>query len=476
MNLSPEEFRAFLRGDFSTFVERCFRRLNPQLPYQDNWHLTVIADRLNSVLKGSTKRLIINLPPRHLKSISVTVAFIAFYLGWYPSRHVIAASYGQDLADKLARDCRMIITSPFYQACFPARLAERKAVADFMTVQGGSRMATSVVGVLTGRGADLIVIDDPLKPDEALSETKRKAVNDWYDNSLISRLNDKEKGAIIITMQRLHQDDLVGHVLEQEGWEVLSLAAIAEDDEAYETSTIFGRRRFSRRAQEVLHPARESAVTLKKIREAIGEYNFQSQYQQTPIPKGGAMVKQAWLRFYEPAQLPKFSLIVHSWDTANKTSELNDYSVCTTWGYANGKFFLLDVVRKRLNYPDLKRGVLNQQQKFDRGTIIIEDKASGTQLIQDLQADGLLNVRGIAHIPGTDKLMRLHSVTPVFENGAVLLPKAAVWLNDYVAELTGFPGTKFDDQVDSTTQALQYLQGPAKVLATWIRLGEALRR
>jgi predicted phage terminase large subunit-like protein len=477
MNLSPAEYRALLRNDISLFIERCFRRLNPQQSYLSNWHIYVIADRLNSVLEGRIKRLIINLPPRHLKSISVTVAFIAFYLGRHPSRSVIAASYGQDLADKLARDCRTILTSPFYQACFPTRLLpERKAVADFMTIQGGSRMATSVGGVLTGRGADLIVIDDPIKPDEALSETTRKAVKEWYDHTLVSRLNDKEKGAIIITMQRLHQDDLVGHVLEQEGWEVLSLPAIAEDDEAYETNSIFGRRYFSRRAKEVLHPARESAVTLKTIRETIGEYNFLSQYQQTPIPKGGAMVKRAWLRFYEPAQTPKCSWIVHSWDTANKTSELNDFSVCTTWGYSNGKFVLLDVVRKRLIYPDLKREVLNQQRKFDQGNIIIEDKASGTQLIQDLQGAGVLNVHGIENIPGTDKTMRLYSVTPLFENGAVLLPKTAPWLNDYVAELTGFPGTKFDDQVDSTTQALQYLQGPANSLLTWLRCGSSYGR
>ena len=217
-------------------------------------------------------------------------------------------------------------------------------------------------------------------------------------------------------------------------------------------------------------------ATLTVIRQAMGEYHFLSQYQQTPIPKGGAMVKQAWLRFYDPTQPPKFSWIVHSWDTANKTSELNDFSVCTTWGYADGKFVLLDVVRKRLNYPDLKREVLNQQRKFGTGTIIIEDKASGTQLIQDLRGDGIINVHGIEHIPGMDKIMRLHSTTSLFENGGVLLPKNAPWLNDYVGELTGFPGTKFDDQVDSTTQALEYLQGPARSLQTWIRFGEAMRR
>lgn len=470
MNLKPEDYRLFLRHHLPTFIERSFRRLNPQLGFQPNWHIEVMAAKLTSVLKGETRRLIINLPPRHLKSISVTTAFIAWYLGHYSSRHVIAASYGQDLADKLARDCRSIMTSPFYHATFPTRLAERKAVADFMTLQEGSRMATSVGGVLTGRGADLIVIDDPLKPDEALSETKRKSVNEWYDNSLLSRLNDKESGAIIITMQRLHQDDLVGHVLEQEGWEVASFAAIAEEDEVHDIETILGPRRFVRGTGEALHPARESITTLGIIRQTVGEYNFASQYQQTPIPKGGAMVKTHWLQFYGPNDLPKrFSTIVQSWDTANKTSELNDYSACTTWGYFEGKCYLLHVFRKRLIYPDLKRAVMDLKRQFSPSSIIIEDKASGTQLIQDLKADGISNVKGVEPLSGMDKVMRLNAKTPMFENGFVFLPKQATWLDEYVRELTGFPGAKFDDQVDSTTQALEFLEGPGRNLEIWMR-------
>jgi len=471
MSLIAEEYRVFLRHDLATFIERSFRRLNPQLGFQSNWHIDVMAAKLTSVMKGEAKRVIINLPPRHLKSISVTTAFIAWYLGHYPSRHVIAASYGHDLAEKLARDCRNVMISPYYLATFATRIAaERKAIADFMTVQEGSRMATSVGGVLTGRGADLIVIDDPLKPDEALSETKRTSVNEWYDNSLLSRLNDKENGSIVITMQRLHQDDLVGHVLEQDGWEVVSFPAIAEEDEVHDIDTLLGRRRILRMKGEALHPARESIATLKIIRQSIGDYNFASQYQQTPLPKGGAMVKLSWLQFLEPHEMPpRFSTIIQSWDTANKTSELNDYSVCTTWGYSNGKFYLLDVFRKRLNYPDLKRAFMELKLKHRPTSIIIEDKASGTQLIQDLKADSILNIKGIEHIPGTDKITRFHSKTALFENGAVFLPKQASWMEEYVRELTGFPGTKFDDQVDSTTQALEHLQGPGRIVDIWIR-------
>ena len=187
----------------------------------------MIAAKLEACRRGKIKRLIVNLPPRQLKSHCASVAFPAWYLAHHPAAHIICASYGQDLADKFARDCRRVMASPWYRRLFPVRLADRQAVHDFATADQGTRMATSVGGVLTGRGADLIIIDDPLKPDEALSESRRKAVNEWYDHTLLTRLNDKERGSIVIIMQRLHQDDLVGHVIEQEDWEILSFAAIA---------------------------------------------------------------------------------------------------------------------------------------------------------------------------------------------------------------------------------------------------------
>ena len=193
----------------------------------------MIATKLEAVRKGLIKRLIINLPPRGLKSHCASIVFPAWYLGHDPTGQIICASYGQDLADKFARDCRTIMMAEWYRRIFRTRLANRQAVADFTTTEQGVRMSTSVGGVLTGRGADLIIIDDPLKPDEALSQTQRKAVNDWYDNTLLSRLNDKTNGRIIIIMQRLHQDDLVGHVLGKEDWDVLSFPAIAERDETH---------------------------------------------------------------------------------------------------------------------------------------------------------------------------------------------------------------------------------------------------
>jgi predicted phage terminase large subunit-like protein len=467
--LSVEEYQFILRQDFTSFIERSFYELNPQTRLYLGPHIEVIATKLEACRQGKIRRLIINLPPRHLKSHAASIAFVAWYLGHDPAGRVICASYGQELADKLARDCRTVMLSAWYQSSFPTRL-DRGAVHDFATTELGYRMSTSVGGVLTGRGANLIVIDDPLKPDEALSESRRKAVNDWYDNSLLSRLDDKTKGCIIIIMQRLHQEDLVGHVQEQEPWDVLSFPAIAEQDECFSIESPLGKRWHRRQTGQALHPERETITTLARIRGQMNEYNFSSQYQQSPIPLGGAMVKTGWLRFYEPSETPdQFDIKLQSWDTANKAAELSDYSVCTTWGRSNGKVYLLQVFRQRLNYPELKRKAKELAALHHPNTILIEDKASGTQLIQDLQAEHIFGITPYLPPSGTDKILRLHSQTAWFESGFVFLPAAASWLTDYVTEITGFPGTKFDDQVDSTTQALSHLAVP-NAAEVWRRL------
>jgi predicted phage terminase large subunit-like protein len=353
--------------------------------------------------------------------------------------------------------------SDFYKSVFRTRLAGRKVIDDFMTTELGTRMATSVGGVLTGRGADILIIDDALKPDEALSETRRNAVNDWYDNTLLSRLNDKTNGAIVIIMQRLHQDDLIGHVLEQESWDVLSFPAIATEDETHVIKDALGSRIVNRRVGEALHAEREPLQTLNQLRQAMGEYTFISQYQQNPMPKDGFLVKRSWFKHYEPGEQPRSSWIVQSWDTASKTGELNDYSVCTTWMVHNRDFYLIHVFRKRLNYPDLKRAIIELAGQYDARAVVIEDKASGTAVIQDLQAAGLFSVKAYEPPAGTDKVMRIHLQTSVIENGQVYLPTSAPWLGEFLAEVTTFPGSKHDDQVDSLAQALAYMAAPSIV-------------
>jgi hypothetical protein len=328
-NLTPEDYRSLLRVDFYAFIELCFHQLNPETPFLRNWHIEMMAAKLDACRRGEIRRLIINVPPRSLKSLCASVALPAWILGHNPAGQVLCVSYAQDLADKLARDCRSVMTNPWYQQLFRTQLsAQKQSVAEFVTTAGGYRMATSVGGVLTGRGADFIIIDDPIKPSEALSDALRRTANDWYDHTLYSRLNDKRTGCLILIMQRLHEDDLVSHVLEREGWEVLSFPAIAEQDEEHVIETLYGRKRFARRAGEALHPEREPLSVLDNIRRTIGEYNFASQYQQAPAPLEGGLVKTAWFKTYAETELPeRFDQVVQSWDTANKLSELADYSV-----------------------------------------------------------------------------------------------------------------------------------------------------
>jgi predicted phage terminase large subunit-like protein len=321
-------------------------------------------------------------------------------------------------------------------------------------------LATSTGGVLTGRGADIIIIDDPLKPEEALSQVQRKAGNEWFDHTLYSRLNDKQHGVIIIIMQRLHEDDLVGHVLAQEPWDVLSFSAIAETDEVHRIETIWGPRRFRRRQGEALHPEREPLATLDRIRRTLGEYNFAGQYQQSPAPLGGGLVKAAWFKRYRESELPdRFDRIVQSWDTANKPTELSDFSVCTTWGVNGKNVFLIGLFRRRLDYPALKRAVREQQSLYDANVVLIEDKASGTQLIQELISDGCHRVT--RYEPTCEKIMRLHAQTALIENGFVHIPETAPWLAEYLHEMTVFPNGKHDDQVDSTAQFLDWFKRPS---------------
>jgi predicted phage terminase large subunit-like protein len=477
--LSESEYIAALRADFHTFVVRCFAELNAGAAFQPTPHVVAMAAKLQTVRDGAVKRLIVAIPPRHLKSLSASVALPAWLLGHDANAAIVNVTYGQELSDKFARDCRAIMTTSWYRELFPTRLAsDRASLAELITTAGGFRLATSVGGVLTGRGADVIIIDDPLKPNDAMSESRRAAVNQWFDATLYSRLNDKQRGVIIIVMQRLHEDDLVGHVLQREDWEVLSFAAIAEADEKLAFATPFGPREFDREAGEALHPERESLETLRRIRAAIGEANFAGQYQQTPTPAGGGMVKEAWFPRYRAEDLPQnFDRIVQSWDTANKPTELADYSVCTTWGLKGPNFWLLNVLRKKLAYPELKRAVREQSELFAPAVILIEDKASGTQLIQDLIADGLTSVTRWA--PDGDKIMRLYAQTATIENGFVHLPEAAHWLSDYLREFMLFPNARYDDQVDSTAQALAWAKlRPAghAMIEAWRRMAEEAGR
>jgi predicted phage terminase large subunit-like protein len=475
-------YDTLLRLDFVSFAQRSFRELSPRGAFLMSWHIETVGAKLTALRRGKLRRVIINMPPRHLKSHLASVAFPAWCLGHEPGMQILCVSYAQDLADKLSRDCRRIMASQWYRRIFPTRLSpERQAASEFETTAQGCRLATSIGGVLTGRGADLIIIDDPLKPEEALSQTQRRAANEWFDHTLYSRLNDKERGAIILIMHRLHEDDLVGHVLAQEDWEVVRFPALAEEDETQLVDTVWGPKRVTRQRGEALHPAREGVQMLERIRQMIGEYNFAGQYKQAPTPLGGGLVKSGWFRHCAASELPcQFDRIVQSWDTANKATELSDFSVCTTWGIAGKNLYLLDLVRRRMEYPELKRELHAQYERYRPSVVLIEDKASGTQLIQELVAEGLHAVT--RYQPQADKVMRMHAQTAMIENGFVHVPDAAPWLAQYLHELTSFPNGRHDDQVDSTAQMLDWFKrgvGPssnAGIFELYRQRAEEVRR
>lgn len=455
---SPNKMLAeILQRDLHSFVHRSFLELNGDKTFRPNWHLDVLCEKLQQVAEGKCRRLIINIPPRHLKSHTASIAFPAWLLGRDPTKQILCVSYAQDLSDKMARECRKLMQSTFYRGVFPTRISdERQAVADFETTEGGNRFSTSVGGVMTGRGADIIIVDDPIKADDAASDVRRESVNEWYDNSLRSRLNNQETGAIIIVMQRLHANDLVGHVLESEGWDAVKFPAIAKEDVEYRVNTPFGFRIIQRRESEILQPDLVSEVTLNQLQHTMTSYNFAAQYQQDPQPPEGLIIQRDWLKFYKDSERPEsFEQIVQSWDTANKATELADYSVGTTWGIVGNRLYLLHVLRRRMEFPELKRTVLDAARGWKADLVLVEDKASGTQLIQELRAEGFSRVRAAPKQDG-DKVMRTRIQTARIEGGFMLLPTDAPWLDTYVRELISFPNCKYDDQVDSTVNMLAW--------------------
>jgi predicted phage terminase large subunit-like protein len=458
MSHPQQLFDAVLRNDLPSFIEKTFHHVAPNQSFVRNWHIEAIAWRLHQCLTGEVRRLIITMPPRQLKSISASVAFPAFALGRDPTKRIVCVSYSSELASKHTRDCRAVMESPFYRRLFPTRLSrEKNTEFEFLTTERGYRLSTSVGGTLTGRGGNLIIIDDPMKPEEAMSEIKRRSVSEWYENTLYSRLDDKKNDVIILIMQRLHMDDLVGHVLAKEDWVRLNLPAISDIDEEIPigpTKTYF------RKAGEALHEKREPLEVLEAIKRTVGSFVFSSQYQQTPIPPEGELFKMSWFRFYvtEPARAAN-DQIVQSWDTASKPGELNDYSVCTTWLIKGKDYYLLDVFREKLIFPDLKRAIYKQAQRFRATSILIEDKASGMALIQDLQQDRSAEIPAPIEIePEGDKLTRAAAQSSVIEAGQVHIPQQADWLGDLRNEILQFPNGRYDDQVDSITQFLKWVQ------------------
>ena len=445
---------AILRRNFELFLRRCLMTLNPGSPYLPNWHITAIAYQLERIRRGEITRLIINMPPRHLKSLTVSVAFPAYLLGLEPWHRIFAISYGIELSSKHASDFRSIVELAWFRRAFNTRIA-RSLEDEVWTTARGFRKATSVYGTLTGLGGDIFIIDDPQKPVDAQSDIQRNRLNQWVSNTLMSRLDSKKKGVIIVVMQRVHLNDLSGYLMELGGWTVLSLPAIAEQDERI----ALGDNEFHvRRAGEALHPALELLETLKKLQRQIG-FEFAAQYQQSPVPPGGAMIWREWLRYYDkPPERTYATIVIQSWDTASKDGAQNDWSVCTTWMLVDKCYYLLDLTRGRYEYPTLKATAIALAKEYRPNYVLIEDASTGTALAQEFRSiylDGAVRLVPIHR----DKIGRLYVNQAKFEAGLVLFPKGAPFLPELEAELLVFPQGKSDDQVDSISQALSFELG-----------------
>lgn len=280
------------REDFGAFVAKVFGEVCPGQDYLHNWHLDVVGDYLMACQRGDISRLIINMPPRALKSICVSVAWPAWLMGHDPTCKIMAASYVQSLANKHSVDCRLVMQSPWYLRMFPETVLSRdqNEKQKFVTTRRGMRMATSVWGTATGEGGNVLIVDDPMNPKHANAPRGRDYVNQWFDHTFSTRLDDKKRGVIVVVMQRLHEDDLSGYLLRKGGWEWLQLPAIATRDEQWD---VRGGVRV-RKAGELLHPAREDAGLIERAKRELGSQQFAAQYQQQPLTHEGAMVRLEW--------------------------------------------------------------------------------------------------------------------------------------------------------------------------------------
>ena len=427
-----------------------------QMPeYQTPAHIKLLAHKLEEVERGNIKRLAIFMPPRHGKSQLTSQFFPAWYLGRNPSKFVIATTYAQDLADDFGRSVRNQIQDEDYNRIFSdcTLSKDSSSVRRFHTTGSGVYYAVGAGGAITGRGAHLLLIDDPIKGrEDADSDAMRSNLIDWYRSTAYSRL--MPGGSIILIQTRWHEDDLAGWILREtshEPWEVIELPAVLDE----KASKILKRPK-----GQALWPEAYDKKRLEEIKKTAGSREWNSLYMQRPSAEEGNILKRYWWKEWKEDNPPECNYILQSWDTAYTVKSTSDYSAVTTWGIFehNGiqNAILLSARRERWEFPELKSEAIKLYNEFRPDVVLIEAKASGWSLIQELQRAG---------IPITpfnpkkaDKKTRAHSVTPLFESGRVWYPSSKYWAEDVINQCAQFPSSNYDDLVDSTTQALMRLR------------------
>jgi predicted phage terminase large subunit-like protein len=414
-------------------------------------HHKIYAEKLNRIANGELKRLIVNMPPRHTKSEFASHLFPAFFMGRHPKAKLIQTTHTGELAIRFGRKAKNLIESTEYEKVFPTvkLAADSKAAGRWESNHGGEYFAAGVGGAITGRGADLLIIDDPHSEQDALSPSVLESHYEWYTSGPRQRL--QPGGAIVIVMTRWSIKDLTGKLLEAQGkddetdkWEVVEFPAIINDKPMWGNFW--------------------SMKGLLGVKASIPESKWQAQWMQQPTSEEGALIKREWWKEWEKEEIPHLQYIIQSYDTAFSAKETADYSAITTWGVFTPQeggppaLILLDAKKGRWNFPELKAIAQDEYKYWEPEAILIEAKASGLPLTHELQKAGI-PVINYTPSRGNDKHSRVNSVAPLFESGAIWAPTKK-FAEEVIEECAAFPFGDHDDYVDSTTQALmRYRQG-----------------
>ncbi len=447
-----EIVRALYATELFVFAQRAFTELRPGVVFRYGDHLRAICRQLERVFHGEVSRLMILMPPRHLKSHCASVAFPAWALGRDPSLRIVCASYGADLGEGFGRETLRLLGANWVRAVFPRLVLDRRkcSAAELRTTRNGARVATSVGGPLTGKGGDILIIDDPMKAEDAASQTRRDALWDWFTGTATTRLDDPKAGAIVVIAQRLHEDDLPGRLIAAGGWTVLELPAIETRTRRIDLGDGVV---WTRRPGDILLPAHMGRPELERHRRELGQSKFEAQFQQAPTPAGGAIIRPEWFQTIpHPLARRRYEAVLQSWDTAAVPGESNDWSVCTTWGLLGNHIDLLDVHRAQHLYPELLAAAVKLGAEYDPNLIVVETAGVGRALVEQLRRRRPRGVRPCT--PRGGKVERMSAQTAMLEAGEVRIPEAAPWRESFLAEAAAFPNGRHDDQVDSLSQAL----------------------
>ncbi len=394
-----------------------------------------------------------------MKSISVAVALPAWTWTVQPQKRFLFASYAASLSVRDSVKCRRLIDSKWYKEHFGEVFkltGDQNQKQRFENNQTGYRIATSVDGALTGEGGDIIIIDDPHNVREAESSAVRESVLDWWDQAMQTRLNDPKTGAFVIIMQRVHENDLTGHILRNEynDWDHLCLPARYELGHPSPTKSSLNFTDPRTKENQLLWPERIDDKTLDSLEKSLGSYASAGQLQQRPMPKGGGILKAEWWVPWEKEDLPDIEYIIQSWDTAFSTKEKTSYSARTTWGvfrrHGQVNAIVLDMWYDRVTYPELRAIAQEAYYEYEPDAVLIEKKASGQSLLQDLRMAG---IPVIPYSPDRDKEARAHAASALLEDGRIFFPYDKKWSKNLIDICAAFPAGDNDDIVDTCTQA-----------------------